>query len=152
MEEEWTMVVDLDLYPAPARMCPGSQGALGDPWCAPSPGQFEHKKAPYYINTMGCFSLILFSHLFSSGPVEKWRIQNLCYEDSQETPHRGHKTAGAHPLREADHAGGAFRLHSEVKAWPGADFPTPGGWQVSHKTHRLPCSPLRISFNQETDF
>lgn len=51
--------------------------------------------------------------MFSGAAQERWD-EDICDEDPKEAPHCGHETAGAHPLRETDHAGGTFRLYSQV--------------------------------------
>lgn len=43
-----------------------------------------------------------------TGAAQKRGEQNICHEDPEEAAHRGHQAAGAHPLREAHHAGGAL--------------------------------------------
>lgn len=71
---------------------------------------------------LGCHSLVRGCALllttafayFTQGPVEKWRVKNVCDENPEETSHSGHETAGAHPLREADHAERSLGLHREV--------------------------------------
>lgn len=51
-----------------------------------------------------------------TGAAEKRGEQNVCHEDPEEAAHCGHQAAGAHPLREAHHAGGALWLHRTVRS------------------------------------
>lgn len=51
-----------------------------------------------------------------TGAAQKRGEQNICHEDPEEATHRGHEAAGAHPLREAHHAGGALGLHRTVRS------------------------------------
>ncbi len=51
--------------------------------------------------------------MFSGAAQERWD-EDICDEDPKEASHCGHETAGAHPLGETDHAGGTFRLYSQV--------------------------------------
>lgn len=51
-----------------------------------------------------------------TGAAQKRGEQNICHEDPEEAAHCGHKAAGAHPLREAHHAGGALWLHRTVRS------------------------------------
>lgn len=92
---------------------------------------------------------------FTQGTVEKRRVENVCHEDPEETSHRGHEAAGAHPLGEADHAERALGLHREVPAHGGAQHgcawpfvkPHRGNPSATRKTLQLqlPCKGLQIT-------
>jgi len=78
---------------------------------------------------VGCVLLLTIVFTCSTqGPVEKRRIKNVCHENIEETSYRGHKAAGAHPLREADHAECTLRLHCEVSSL----CPTCCHWGAKH--------------------
>lgn len=49
-----------------------------------------------------------------SGAVEERGGEDIRHEDPEEAPHRGHQTAGTHPLRETYHERGTLRLHRQV--------------------------------------
>lgn len=103
----------------------GSAASVEWSWYGAPRPDYDKKLFGYFVWETGCPGWghgRLFLHLCSllcplpTGAAQKRGEQNICHEDPEEATHRGHEAAGAHPLREAHHAGGALWLHRTVRS------------------------------------
>lgn len=96
----------------------GSAASVEWSWYGMSRPDYAEKLFGYFVWGKGLCRLrswpavltFMFSFLcpLPTGAAQKRGEQNICHEDPEEAAHRGHEAAGAHPLREAHHAGGAL--------------------------------------------